>query len=426
MRKISFALVVVCSLLFSGCGEETEDFSRYPSVSIPRFTEADYINLLSDKNPEVVCSTIVNLGQQAADIGRRLSDEKIKTTSTEYITASNAYKKIIGLLNSRNPRVVAASLRFLQLFSSKYKAKEELIKPVLKIKSNNSLVLYEQVNTLSIIANKNSDIPIQKVRQFLNNSSWVVSRSAYLLVNSLENDSLRRELINKYRVMRDNKEKLLILPALEKQYDDYVADFLFAEALTTTDSKIRHAIFDMFKGGKNQEKVLASLDKNYDKLVAIDGEYLFQRYALTMDEKFSSKLLIIFIMKGFSADEKFLEGLNKNLEEYENKEELSDSDKEKLNNLMELEKTVSANKILAGQWNALKDKTEVLNAKLTQLQKEHDVIAKEYVPKVDELFKKYNISDEKRQEYKEGVLDSREYLKDMLINKEETATENDN
>jgi hypothetical protein len=324
-------------------------------------------------------------------------------------------------------------LRFLQRFSSRYNAKEELIVPVLKVKSSNPLVLYEQVDALRIIANKNSKIPIKTVRQFLNNRSWIVSRSAYRLVDSLESNMLRRELIAKYRAMKDIKEKLLILTAMETRYDDYVADFLFAEALTTKDSKIRHKIFNMLSGAEDQNKILSMVDKNYEKFIAIDGQYLFQQNALTMEETFSGKLLSIFISKGFPAGEKFLEALNEKLEEYKGKlEEIKKnkdgdpSDLSKLGNLMQLEKVVSENKTLSGQWALLKDRAKALDAKADKLQKEYNALAEEYVFKADGIFKKYNISDKKRQEFKDGIFDSRGYLKDMLTDEESVEKDNSN
>ncbi len=316
MRKIFLISLVICFLLLSGCFKE--EFSRYPSVSIPQFQEADYFNLLSDNNPEIAYNSIVNLGEQAEKMGEKLSNEKADKNSAEYITALNTYKKIIELLNSGDSRVVAASLRFLRIFSNKYKSKFEIIKPVLQIKNNNPQVAYEQIAILGTVADDGLNIPDAALRQFLNNPSWVVSRNAYLLVNSLAHDRLRQELIKKYRAMNDEKEKLLILAALENQFSDYVAGFLFTEVLTTTSNKIRYAIFDMLDSGKDPEKVLEWVDKNYNKVLAVGGEYLFKRHA-GMDGKFSSRLLSIFINRNFAVDKKFLEHLNRNIEVYKGK-----------------------------------------------------------------------------------------------------------
>ncbi len=406
-------LIVICSLLISGCLKE--DFSRFPSIQIPRYTEGDYFNLLSNKNPEIVYNAVVILGRQAEKIGERLTDEKADKNSAEYISALNIYKKIVVLLNSRDVYVVSASLRFLQLFSNKYKAKAELLEPVLKIRNNSPQILYEQVMTLGLLVNKDSNIPDSVVRKFLNSPSWIVSRSAYFLVDSLKHDQLRQELINKYRIMKDEKEKLLILSAMEKQFSGYVTDFLLDEVLTTSD-KIRYEIFDRIENCKDQEKVLEWLDQNYDKVVTVDGRYLFKQHFAKMDKRFSSRLLSIFLKRNFAADKEFLDQLNKELEVYKNKKELSDADRDKLNNFLEVEKALLTNKLLAEQWKALREKKEVRNLKLTQLQNEYDVFIKEFSTKIDQLFKSYNISDKNRQEYIKGMVDSRDYLREMLEN----------
>ena len=413
MNKMHVALIISCSLFLSGCLEE--EFSRYPSVSIPQYAEADYLNLLSDKKPEVVYNAIVILGQQAQEMGERLSDEKADKKSADYITALNTYKKIAEQLSSRDARVIAASLRFLQLFSNSYKAKAELVKPVLQVKNNDPQVQYEQIMTLSALANRDSNIPDPIVRKFLNNPSWIVSHSAYLLVDRLENDPLRLELINKYQATKDEKEKLLILSALESKFSDPVAAFLFKEALSTPSEKIRYSIFDMLGDSKNQDTVLAWINENYSKIIASDGKYLFQRNMGTMDRKFSSKLLIVFLNKGFIADGQFLEQLNKELESYEPKKDLSDSDRDGLNNLLAVEKALLQNKTSAEQWEKVRVKSTVFNTQLTQFQDEFDVITKEYNAKLDVLFRKNNVSDAKRQEYIKNVLSSRDGLANLLV-----------
>ncbi len=305
-RNIFLTLILTCSVFLSGC---KEDFSRYPSVVIPQFSEEDYYSLLANANPEIVYNAICVLGAQAGDLGERLSDKKVDKNSQEFTRDWNIYQKITQLLSSRDPRIAAASLRFIQLFLNKYTAKEELLNPVLKIKSNDPLVEYEQVVALSLLVNKNSVVPDSVLREFLNNSSWIVSKSAYRLVNSLEDEPFRDELIKKYRQIPDEKEKLLILTALESNFNDSVTDFLFDEIHFTKSTKIRYAIFDMLENSKNPPKVLDWLTKNYDGVIRMEGEYLFQRHASMMDQKFSSMVLIIFLNKGFRLIKNFSSNL---------------------------------------------------------------------------------------------------------------------
>lgn len=418
MKRLFSSLFVICfllviySLLVSGCNQ---DFSRYPSVSIPQYTEVDYFNLLSNENPEIVYNAVVVLGQQAAAIGEKLSDEKINKETDEYITALNTYKKVVTLLNARDPRVVAASLRFLQLFSDKYKSKTDLIEPVLKIKSNNPQVLYEKIITLSLLVNRDSNIPDETLHKFLNDPSWIVSRSAILLVNSLQSDRIRQELFDVYKGLTDEKEKLLILMAFEKQLSDSLTDAFLKEVFTTKSIKIKNAIYDIVSHSQNQEKVLLWLDQNYERIDQPDKEYLFALHSATIDEKFSSQLVSLLFKKGFPADASFLTILNEELDIYEGKKEMSDGDKEKFNNLLELKKALLTNKSLSEQWVALEEKNRAMNMELTELQNEYDAITKKYANQIERLFSHYRIPNAQKQKYIAGILKSRDDLKELLM-----------
>ena len=411
-RKASSLIIIGYFLFCSGC--KTTDFSRYPSLTIPQHSEEDYFNLLSNSNQEIVYNAVCNLAMEAEDIGKTLSDEKVDRNSPEFGKALKIYQKITQLLTSDDSRVVAASLRFLQLFCNNYKATAELLKPVMEIKNSNPQVQYEQITTLSLLVNKNSAIPDELLRKFLNNPSWVISRSAYLLVNNLEHTPLRLELIKKYRQQIDEKEKLLILTALEKNFDNSVAEFLLDEALSTESPKIRHAIFDMLEYAKDQESILEWVASHYDQILNAGSEYLFTRHASMMDQKFSSRMVSIFLSKGYKADEKFLEQLNEGLENYQHKYDLTDEEKDKLNNLSMIEKAVLNEAALAEQWKALRNKTAAFNSEVEKLQSEYGSLAQDFTMKVEELFKKHNIPDDKRQEFLKHIIDSGESLRNYL------------
>lgn len=404
MKKKLLFPFVICSLFISGCYNTDEYFSRYPYIDIPQYKVGDYLNLLSDKNPEIVYSSIVVLGPHARWMGERLSSKKSDKTSAEYnaecITALNAYKKVLILLNSKDKRVLAATLRFLQFFCKEYKMKAELLEPVLQIKSNDPQILYEQILALNIIADKDSDIPDAVLRKFLNNHSWIVSRSAYLLVNSLKNERIRKELFHKYKSFNEEKEKLLILTAFKAQCSDSLTDSFLEEVLKTKNAKIRNEIYDILVNCQNQEKVLLWLDQNYDKLASADKEYLF---LLSGEPKFLSKLKILWLKHGFMPQASFLEDLNKDLDGFEGKTDVSESDKERLNDLLEIEKTLQTNKLLSEQWTALRKKTKALNAELINVQNGYNIITQEYVKKIVEYLDEHNVSDEKKQEYIKGV-----------------------
>ncbi|MDD5585108.1 MAG: hypothetical protein PHV55_08650 [Candidatus Omnitrophica bacterium] len=416
MKKIFLVLIGVFLLIVSGCRQD--DFSRYPSVTLPQFSSQDYYNLLSDKNPQVVYNAVVNLGGRAVGFGEKLSDEKADKSSAEYILAGKVYKKIAGLLDARDPYTVAASLRFLQIFSEKYGAKTELLEPVLKVKSNNPHVLCEQILALSLIADKSSGIPDSTLRGFLNDPSWIVSHSAYRLIDRLENDRLRQELIVRCKNIGDEKEKLLILTAFGNKPGDAAADFFFSEIVATESIKIRCALYDILGNCENQEKVLAWVSQNYEKIIAADGKYLFARHVRTLEDNFSSKLLVIFLNKGFIAEKGFLESLDEKLEKYTVEEPVKQEDKEKLNNIKIVEEALLSGKAMAADWKSLRDKKAALNAELAGLQAEYDILTKEFSVKVEDLLRIHGVSEEKIKEYLTGIAGSREILPELLTPEE--------
>lgn len=419
MKKIIFVLAAISLLGVSSC--EEEKISRYPSVNIPQFSDEDYYAQLSDKNPEVVYNAIVNLGGRAGALGRLLSDKKVDKNSFEYIAAEKKYHKIIELLNAREADIVAASLRFLQLFANGYDAKAELINPVLQIKSDNPQVIYEQIITLKSIVDKNTSIADSVLLKFLNNPSWIVSRSSYLLIDKLENENLRKDLLMRYKTASSEGEKLLILTAFQNQPGDNIEDFFFEEILTAKSNKIRYAVYDILGNCKDKERVLARLAENYGKIIPNDRKYLFEHYAMTMEEYFSSRVLKLILSNGFIPDRNFLKLLDEKLEEYSGKTAPNPRDKEYLYDLETVEKALVDGKVMAVYWQSLRLERKALDAKINSLQTEYDVIAKEFSAKADKIFKKYGVSEKVRKEYMENVINSRETLEALFEPDEENT-----
>ncbi|MDD5195699.1 MAG: hypothetical protein PHQ96_08530 [Candidatus Omnitrophica bacterium] len=423
-RKIVLFLIGVFLVAFAGCRQES--FSRYPSVMVPQLSNEDYYNLLYDKNTQVVYNAVVNLGAQAEDFAGILSDKKADKNSPKYISAEKIYKRVGELLAARDANTVAVSLHFLQSFGKKSGEKANLLEPILKIKSNNPNVLYEQIKLLNIIADKNSGVTDSGVRKFLNNPSWIVSRSAYLLVDNLENDNLRNELIARYNNVSDETEKLLILTAFQNHPGDAAADFFFSQLLSTKNSKIRRAIYDILGNCKNQEKVLAWVSENYEKIIASDGKYFFAKHASTLENNFSAKLLVIFLNKGFVADKAFLKSLDEKLEKYAAEEPMEQDDKENLSNVKMVEEALIAQGPMAAAWKSMRDEKAQLKAKLDALQTEYDAITGEFSAKAGELLRKYGVSEEKIKEYLTDATNSREILSELLMPGAEGESPKDN
>lgn len=398
MRKAIFVLITVFILGICGCGEEK--FSRYPSVSIPEFSSNDYYAQLSDKNQQVVYNAIVNLGEKAAEFGKLLSDANADKNSPEYITANKTYHKITELLKSPDANTVAVSLRFLKLFAEHYNKKEELLKPILKIESTSPQVTFEQIAALEVIVAKGSAVSDSVLRKFLNNPSWLVSRKSYLLIDKLENENLRNELIKRYKTAPNEKEKLLILTALASHSSDSTANFFFKEIITSNNAKVRYAVYDILGNCNNHEMVLTWFAQNYRKILPNDRKYLFGHYAAQAEEYFSSKLLTIFINNGFPIDENFYKSLYEKIEKYTSGENaLSPKGKAYLSNLRSIEKALIGRNDTTSYWQSLLKEKQVLNEKTAKMQTEYDAAAREFSVKADAIFTKYGVSEAKRKEY---------------------------
>jgi hypothetical protein len=248
------------------------------------------------------------------------------------------------------------------------------------------------------------------LRKFVSNPSWIVSRSSYLLIDKLKNENLRAELIAQYKITSREREKLLILTAFQNQPGDSTVDFFFDEILTAKSNKIRYAIYDILGNCQNDEKVLAWFTQNYGKIIPDDRKYLFEHYAMTMNEYFSSRLLAVFLSNGFVPDLSFLKMLDEALDEYADNSDLKPEEEKSLKNLQVVEKALIAGKVMAIYWQSLRKEKEILNAKVIALQAECNAVIRDASMRIDEIFKKYGVSEDKRKAYLENSAISRKTL----------------
>ena len=400
-----------CVLLLAGCQDE---FSRYPSIAIPRYDEADYYRLLSDKNPEVVYDAVCNLAPQAQDIARTLADEKAARKNTPFFDRSlKIYTKILHLLPSPYPKVAAASLRFFEMFPPE-NAPDHLLTAVTRLRSSNPLVQYEQIVLLKLLTNPGSAVPDRLLRRFLSSPSWIVSRGAYQLIDQLERASLREELVKKFVKISDEKERLLILTALRTNFDDNTADALLYEALKTNSLKIKQEIWGMLSGARHPDRVLKWLEGNYRQVLLSGGEILFAEQSRTMEEDFSSRVVCLFLKNDFPASPFFLHQLNDVWERYQTKTDLTDADKRKMECLFKIQEAVLGSPRLATSWKALRVRSEKFDATVEQFQRDYDVLTEDFARKAARLFEQYNVPEDKKQEFLKTVKASRENLRQDL------------
>ena len=350
MKRLFAVLIIMNLFLMPGC--KKDDFFSYPAVYVPQYSSEDYYNLLFDKNPEIVYNSVCNLFSDADSIAKNLSDKKADRNSNDYIDSLNIYTKVMQLLHSKNERVVSACLKFLQSFSGDYANNTELIGPILKVKSKNINVQFEQLIVLSMIVSKETKIDDDFMNRSVNNKSWLVSRAAYSLVNKLENERIRRDLIGKYKSTDKEFEKLLILTALENNFSNNTFDFFTGEILETKNDRVKKVILMMLRSGQDKDMILGWLDKNYENLPKEDISYLAGYYGHAYDD-FSTSLLIMFIKKGFIPDIEFLEQLNNSISEYKSKKDLSESGKFELNNMLKIKHELLTNDLIKTIWKSL-------------------------------------------------------------------------
>lgn len=412
MKNLFYLLAVSCLLVLTGC--RGEEFSRYPSVAIPQYSPADYERLLSDKNPEVVYDAVCNLAPQAQDIARILADDKADKRTPEYSRASRTYELMLQLLSSKNPQVAAVSLRFFQMFPP-YHPPAGLLETLVNIKNSNPVVQYEQVEALRVLADRNSEVPDDLLKEFLNSPSWIVSRGAYGLVDKLERASLRDELMKKFEREKDEKEQLLILTALKTNFDDNILDFLSDEVITTHHQKVRRAIWDMMPGARHKEKIFKWLREDFKRVLKdADGEYLFAKNAQTMDQEFSAGIICLFLNEGYPAPKKFLDQLSDELEEDRDKKDLAPGEKKKRDNLLKIETAVLESPKLALPWKIMKSREDERDTRLEQFRKDYGILTEDFSQKVSQLFEQYGVPEEKKEGFLKTVKASRENLRQYL------------
>ena len=403
MRKSLVIVTGIILLLLSGCRQE--EFSRYPSITVPAYSRGDYYRMLSDRNPEIVYNAVCNLSRDAGEIGEALSHGKAAGNSKEYSDALAAYQKISQLLLSGNDKVVSAGLRFLQLFSEKYPQKKELLEPVLKIRSASSDVQFEQLALLNMIVSPGTKIDRSVLGKSLNSRSWLVSREAYALVNALEDYTLRMDLVRKYAGTNDEMEKLLIIGALQNNFSDDILEFLGKEALSAKSAKIKDSIFGILSQAADKDRVLVWVDRNYGRFSKKDIETLLSLYGDSAGNDFAGGLVNIFIKKGLVLKEDLMRSLLNQMISAQS-DTSPDTGKKRKDNLARIEKEIVSRDDLRDAWTALKNEKEIKDQRIAQINREIKDQFNEsmgrFTSNARPILEKYNVDNKKIENYLKG------------------------
>lgn len=393
---IIFILIILISCKKDG-NSYYETLLRFQYIEIPAYSYDDYKLLLNNKNnPEIIYNSICNLLYEADRLGRILSKEDQKDSET-YKNANENYNKILSLLKLKDDKITVSIISFLTLLGNDYKNKEELIKILLNIRSNKPYILFEKVKALSVLSKPETNIDTDYIVKMLNNKSWLVSRSTYELVNALENAEVRSILIKKYKEENLDYEKLLILKAFEKNFNEEVFELFKFELINSKDKSIKYYISKLLENAKDTELVINWLTTSYDfseeDFISIINNYY------NLSTKFSTNLFLTLINKGFNPIIDFYDEKNTarlyyylldDLNDFEGKTDLEDEDKLKLERLKQIEASILSSEVLKADWLEYKDrKIEISYSK--EFMREYNENLDDYINKTKKLFYKNNI-----------------------------------
>ncbi len=413
MRIRMIIFTCAAAVFLAGCDGQDEGFTRYPSVSIPQYDMADYFKLLLSDRPEIVYNAVCNLQDHVSTVESALSNEKADKNSRDFILSRAILTQITYLVQSRDVNVASASIRFLHLYAKRGGPNEKLVRELLAVRSRNKNVLYERLAALFWAASPGSRIDDKFLRDSLRDPSWVVSRTTYLLINRLERDTFRRELIGRYRAARDETEKLLIFVALTNNFSDKEFAFLARELLSTKSRKIKKAIFNILENARDKEAVLAWLGTHYEKLSKDDIEDLAQTYSSWASSAFRVSLFRVLLKKGFVPKEDRMRSWADTVREYREKKTVPEKEKAFNDELVKLDQDLMANEALREAWRSQKEEDAAKTID-PQLQAEHDKAVDQFVAQMNTLLAKYNLNEEQKKEYLDALSSVKQYFADQF------------
>lgn len=408
MKQKIRILLAVSLVLIAGCGEE-ESYSRYPSVNIPAFTSDDYVLQLSSADPEVTYNAVCNLGESAREMGHALWGEKADPESEKWNEAQHVYTNICVQLQSENAMIVAASLRYLQLFAGGHENHAELVDPVCRIKSSDPLVQFEQTALLVILADETTQIPEPLLRRLLDSKSWIVSRSAYGLIGALSNDEMRAELLSRYRTATDESERLLLLEAYGNSSDPEVLEFLMEERLSAEDVRIRQIAFGSLQNQIETPLVLTWMIEHAAEFDQKEQQALFEvTNGVLADEGRGLELMRTLLSAGYVPEDEFLGGLIKMQymiteappEELSEELGMSEAEIEKCKAMYaDMENVLQSSPAVAARLSELGNIQDERRVRCRALEAEFDPVAEEFMEKARTVLSEHGVPEEDQQNF---------------------------
>lgn len=382
-------LLVTCLAIATGCRDE--DPSRYPSVAIPGYEPKDHVADLSHPNPEIVFNAVSVLCTLASEIGTAMSKPGETNYYLSHATAKAAYQGVLPLLKSRDPRLVAVSLRFFQLLGPDDKTKSDLAAPIGQIESSHPLVQFEQVAALTILATNTAQLPAPLLRRLLHSPSWMVSRATHQLIDKLQDETLRAELLARYPAVTEEREKLLILIAFTQAPGPKAVELLEQELLTAGKEKVRLAAAGILASNLEIPGVGEWLATHYPRLSPeVRHAIISQCKSSNGDQPDRTELISRFLAQGYQPDENLRPWLHSVLKR--EPETLPE-------HLQRLERAVRTSPAFRATWAAEWQARAQARARFAALNQEFPSLAQEFAAKAQAMFQKHNLPADKQKAY---------------------------
>lgn len=358
--------------------KNTRDITNYPYVEIPEYSVEDFYDLLFNKNNEIVYDSICNLINSPLLINFDSTDDND--------VGKKIYTRIKELVNSKDDKIVAVSLKFLQINLNE-KEKEQIIDTILKLKNSNLNINYERLVLLTQISDKSTKIENKFLENMLKNNSFVISKYSYLLVNKLENNEIRQQLIKKYSLLKEEYEKLLLLTAFQNNFTYDIFESFLAKELFNSNKKIKNYILTNIDNCIEKDKVVLWLEKNYNQLAKEDIGIIVSRN-IYLGDNFSTDFFKLLIKNDYPLPDGFYQQLNQQV--FYHPDKTSDQYK----NLLELQNLVLQNTNIKDKY--VKVKYLEVDKKLIE---EHNRETKNYIANIQNILKKYKINQKKIDRY---------------------------
>lgn len=389
LPKLIPLLLVVCLAIATGC--QDDDPSRYPAVGVPGYELKDYVGDLSHPNPEIVFNAVSVLCPMADKIGTALSKPGETNSYLSHATATAAYQGVLPLLKSRDPRLVAVSLRFLQLLGTEEQTKSDLVARIGQVQSTHPLVQFEQVVALTMLVTNTTRLPASLTHRLLHSPSWMVSRATYPLIDKLQDETLRAELLGRYPSVSEDREKLLILSAFTRAPGPKAIELLQQELLNTSKEKIRLTAAGILASNLSTPAVGEWLATHYPRLIPETRHVIISECKSSNgDDKNATELISRFLIQGYQPDEGLLAWLHSVLER---------EPKTLPDHLQRLERAVRTSPTLGVMWAAERQKRAQAQVRFAALNQEFPALAQEFTAKAQAMFTKHKIPDEKQRQY---------------------------